>query len=193
MAKAYDNFLPISAEQVPDVVTRTFEESTHPNPKERLGLQAFKNLWIFDDDRAITTYVGMYDRTLDEDGLGPFEDTLTHVVDTDQDVVAGETIATYRHTEGDTFYSGTPTVDWTETNDQYLRQGLGIRRVQILDQVTQSVHDAPLHSAPSWNQEDAAEALWRRLVEAGKAEQYVDSSGDDRFRMRRRDGEQKDV
>ncbi len=193
MTKINETFRPISAEQVPDVVTRTSEESTHVNPSERLGLQAFKNLWIFDDDHRITTYVGMYDRALDEDGLGPFEDTLTHVVDTDENVVAGETIATYRHTEGDAFYSGTPTVDWTETKDQYLRQGLGTRRIEILDQLTQSAHDAPLHSAPSWNQEDAAEMLWRRLVEAGKAEQYIDSSGDDRFRMKRRDGEQQDV
>ena len=121
MGEILKGFRPVSLETIPLKAVELFEERTDVDPVKRLGLQAFRNLWVYQDDRPIATYIGLYDKSLDEDGIGPFDDTLVHAIDVSREELAGETLARLRHTEGDAIYTGRPTVDWTQTHEQHLR------------------------------------------------------------------------
>ena len=70
-------------------------------------------------------------------------------------------------------YLNEPYVGYSETETQYQRQGLGVRRLLLMNALTQSFFNLPLYSMFA---NDSAQKVWNKLVKEGTALQ-INSNG----------------
>jgi len=76
-----------------------------------------------------------------------------------------------------------PYLGWTQTFDEYQHQGLGERRLALMNAYCKKVYDAHLHSSP--NAYDNSKSLWDKLRRSRRAERtrLLDKDGGQRFRF----------
>lgn len=80
------------------------------------------------------------------------------------------------------FNNGIARVGDTFTNNEYRRQGLGRRRLELMNGITSQLYGQVLHSGLSIEPE--AESIWQTLVDEGVAEPYQVSPEITRWRFK---------
>lgn len=119
-------------------------------------------LFVVDHPDREKTYVVVQERMNGVD--------VTHLLDT-------SSTETVRGTSSFWAYKGPehvspPYVGYTETYPDHRKQGLGKRRLVIMNAVAISLYDLPLSSANQVS--DPERRIWERLVVEGKAKSYKD-------------------
>ncbi len=177
------NLIPIAAEEVPADVASFIHEKSDNNPTRLAVIGAFRNIFRY-DGADIMTYIAERERVVD-DGEGDSRQSTMHVVSVKDGEIAGHTHILKVHEGPEVEYIGDkPYVAWTETKDDYRRQGLGEQRYEVANAATTLIHGEPLHSDGEVMREPEDTRLWEKLVKAGKAESYTTSLGDTDFRFK---------
>lgn len=68
------------------------------------------------------------------------------------------------------YFASKPFVGFTKTEDDFLRQGLGIRRLKVMNGLTQMLYGLPLNSDTLLT--DSARQVWLKLIGYGIAKKY---------------------
>ncbi|HEX8182938.1 MAG TPA: hypothetical protein VF575_05050 [Candidatus Saccharimonadales bacterium] len=76
-----------------------------------------------------------------------------------------------------------PYVAYTETAEASRRQGLGVQRARIMNNLSMAHFGHELHSDPSGDTSEEAHGLWLKLVSNGEAEPF-DDDGLTRYRFK---------
>lgn len=83
------------------------------------------------------------------------------------------------------FFLDKPFVGYTHTEEEFREIGLGVRRLVIMNALTQSLYGLPLHSAifvQDGEMKEAPMGAWKKLVKLGQAEIFKEAEKD-RYRF----------
>ncbi len=129
----------------------------------------FENFYLIDHDNGEKTYVAkkvkIYHLT-----RGSLK--LMGLIDVNEDNIHighGEIMVDNSEKE---IYKDQPFVAYTDTVKKYRRQGLGMRRLYVMNALSQAFYQLPLYSG--FAIKPSAEGVWQRLVEQGVAKIYED-------------------
>jgi hypothetical protein len=119
----------------------------------------------------------------DPNNEGGFGEEIVLIVDTSDkgDKIGLGILAIGTGNAGDKYKK--PYVGETHTDDDHTRQGLGIRRLKLMNRLALELFGLPLNSDPIGNTTGEAVAVWQKLVQADQAELYVED-GIPRFRFK---------
>lgn len=174
----------IVADDVPEHVAAAIYEHSSHNPPERAVIHAFRNIMRFDNDDGLVTYIAEREQRIDEDDE-LYDRSSTQLIDVDKgQTIVGRSHLVYVPEGTDAIDAGFPYVAYTETDPKKRKQGLGRRRLMVMNLLANTLHEQPLHSDSDWFREDEATSLWERLEQEGKAVRYKDKNGDNRFRFK---------
>ena len=67
-------------------------------------------------------------------------------------------------------FKGKPFVGYNQTDDEFLRSGLGLRRLRIMNAISQMYYAVPLNSGSAISEEERK--VWQKLVKNGEARKY---------------------
>jgi hypothetical protein len=128
---------------------------------------------------GLETYVLPIDVHADDAGVG---EEVLYLVDTDAE---GQKtgIGLVAKGRGGLARYQKPYVGYTETDETHRREGLGLRRLRLMNRLALREYDQPLHSDPNADVSDEAKAVWLKLVNSGEAEFFHDEEYP-RFRFR---------
>ena len=102
-------------------------------------------------------------------------ESITYVIDTDTSgVTLGKGEIRLSRTNDSDFYKNKPFVGQTTTTFEYRRQGLGLRRLHVMNMASLAIHGLPLHSDTLRSRQ--AQSLWEKLVEQGVAQRYMQAN-----------------
>lgn len=100
----------------------------------------------------------------------------TYFIDMQGGSVAGYGELRKNLTKGGSYFTDKPLVGYTETEPTMRRQGLGLRRLEIMNAFSQMKYQLPLYS-DTLLQPDA-KRRWEELVQVGKAEKFKEGRHD---------------
>ena len=162
---------PITPVDIPAEAARTFwVRSGRYTDSPRLILPEFSQLLRISGPGEITTYIAEHSKAY---AAVAEVESNAYVVDLDPDgrqVGAGEIRFALTNTRD--FFRDKPFVGWTETEPGHQRQGLGKRRLLIMNLAATALYKHPLHSGTLMS--DDAESLWQKLTADGLAEKYTE-------------------
>lgn len=76
----------------------------------------------------------------------------------------------------DPTFKGKPFVGWSGTEDNYQMRGLGIRRLLMMNALSQILHGLPLHSSNHFltprRTGNGEKGIWEKLLSEGKVDKY---------------------
>jgi hypothetical protein len=161
------------ADSLPPVVNDFFEMRSrmYVLPENAKGVAGFDFMCTIDCAQdSILRYVGSERKIYDTDGT---DETLVNIIEVTvgSNKVLGHGEIRLGHSE-EPFFKDKPFVGFTRTNPEFLRQGLGMRRVFAMNHLTRLLFDLPLNSSTLLS-EDAAR-LWQRLCTDNLAESYLE-------------------
>ncbi|MCK4670683.1 MAG: hypothetical protein KAT43_05780 [Nanoarchaeota archaeon] len=128
----------------------------------------FTGLFVVRHNDDMRTYIARQPKLHDD---GEIEE-LTYLFEMDENNASfghGE-IRFYPAMQRD-YFKDKPFVGYSHTNDDYLKRGLAIRRLVLMNALSQLFFDLPLHSSERFVHVGAGKA-WERLVKQGKAKSY---------------------
>lgn len=165
--------------QIPNPVMEWFEGRSalqiHPRDYRRGNFSAFYVIYHQSGDR---TFAAKQTKTYDTNGD---TEELVYLIDLDSNgKEEGHGEIRMNVSNDDPYFKNKPFVGYTATEDGFRRQGLGTRRLLIMNTFTQILYDLPLHSDTLIT--DDARRLWERLVAEGKAIKYQEGKNE-RFRF----------
>jgi hypothetical protein len=123
--------------------------------------------------RGINTFTVMMEgKEVAEAGEWGEVDILLIDVD-DRDRRIGHGIVAMLSGDVQPFEINKPFVGETGTQPEFMRQGLGLRRLQVMNHLAQLIFRKPLHSDLLGHTSEEAKGVWRKLTEQGNAEEYT--------------------
>lgn len=175
----YDvEMIEVAYDDLPQDVRTNFERQSRKFILPELYKVAnFDKLYKFTHKNSDVTYVAQQDKTYDTNGA---TERLTYFADTRGEEMTGYLELRLAISESSEYFKGKPFVGFTRTYSDFLKQGLGKRRLEEANAYSLSEHSLPLNSDTLV--EGEAKKLWNRLVVEGKAEKY-DENGQERFRF----------
>lgn len=105
---------------------------------------------------------------------------IISIVETENDrYVGGGKVAVFlpEGHDGSVSEQTRPYVGWTETVEEYKGQGRGTQRYEDLNSLAVQYFGQVLHSNPLDDISDSARGVWNKLVDNGRAEQYLSDHG----------------
>jgi hypothetical protein len=129
------------------------------------------------------TYVASQEKIYSQGGFESME-KLTYFFDAGtDDEYQGHAELRYAPYSLDSFFYQKPFVGWTKTEDSLLRQGLGLRRLMMMNAYSQMMYSLPLHSdtlmIPSADPKGSPpRGVWEKLVRQGRAVMYREGDKD---------------
>jgi hypothetical protein len=142
-------------------------------PQEEYQSGNFANMYQISHSDGSEGYVSKVTKSFSRDGQRIVTEEL-NLVDVDANsVMTGNAKVSYIPTPNVSFEHGKPIIHHTETEPAFQKKGLAIRRLLVMNAITQSVYGLPLHSDLTHLSPHATSA-WEHLVRDGKAEQFED-------------------
>lgn len=102
------------------------------------------------------------------------EDSI-YVADTREDELIGYAEIRYNHDQESPFFRDKPFVGITRTT-KHPRTGLGTRRIEEMNALTEMIYDQPLYSDTTMTEE--AVQMWEKLVDNGNARKFNEGTRD---------------
>lgn len=147
----------------------------HPQDYKRGNFSAF---YVIDHQSGDRTFAARQIKTYDTNGE---TEELVYILDLDnEENEKGHAELRMNISNNDPYFKNKPFVGYTETEDDFRKQGLGARRLLIMNVFAKILYVLPLHSDTLISAE--ASSLWKRLVEEGKATTYLEGEHE-RFRF----------
>lgn len=169
----------LSYEDVPKVAMKHFERQSsrflHPDEYHE---RDFTKLFQYTQGNGDVVYVAQQDKTYSANG---HTERLTYFVGTRDGEKTGDLELRYALTDQQDFFKDKPFVGFTNTEDDFVRQGLAVTRLEDANAYSLAEHGYLLHSGDLVA--DEAKGAWAKLIAAGKAEEYEDRPGKTRFRF----------
>lgn len=163
----------ISTELIPTDVANYFSfRSRKLTDAPPLPIADFDDLMIFNFGDAGNVYAAAHTKSYRTDTV----ERLVYLADTDATgnlQGSGEVRLTV--TDQSDYFRDKPFVGFTRTRRGYRELGLGMRRLHVMNAVTNNLFNLPLYSDTSVAPK--AQRLWHRLVEQGVAEEYMEGQG----------------
>jgi hypothetical protein len=140
-------------------------------------IEAYK---VLRGEGSYTTYIVKEIKEIKDYGFE--EDTYFADVD-EQGELIGTSELRYKPDSDKEFFKDKPFLGNIRTNPNFLRQGFGIRRIELMDGFSRIQYQNPLYS-DEINSEEMI-AVWEKLVADGRASktQLSDDEGDVRYAM----------
>lgn len=135
----------------------------------------FDNLFILNHANGDTTYIAEHEKQYNENN----KEKNVYFFDTRDNKEIGHGELRWV-TVGSDEYFKQPFVGYTDTKEQYLRQGLGLRRILEMGAYSKMQYNLPLHSDTLI--EEKALKVWEKLEKEGKAEKIETGTGDFKYR-----------
>jgi GNAT superfamily N-acetyltransferase len=177
----------IDPSEVPAPVAELFTRESNPYEHRRLVIHAFRKLLRFNNNDGLITYVAEHPAVIDEDGMEVVNQSHMYFADVDQEgAIVGRGTAFHRYDGTDPYYRQKPILTYTETMPERQGQGIGQRRLEVMDTVVQTLHGEPLHSDWELDMEDEVTDQFKKAVREGRAEEYTEENGETRYRFKRR-------
>jgi hypothetical protein len=104
------------------------------------------------------------------------EEESTYFVDMEGGSVLGYGELRKDLSKGGKYFTDKPFVGYTRTEAANVRQGLGLRRLEMMNAFSQMKYSLPLYSDTVMN--TGATSRWEELVRAGKAEKFKEGRED---------------
>jgi len=165
--------------QIPNQVMEWFEGRSSLLIDPRNYLQGnFSAFYVINHQSGDRTFAARQTKTYDTNGD---TEELVYLIDVDSDgIEEGHGEIRMNISNDDPYFKNKPFVGYTETEGGFRRQGLGTRRLLMMNTFTQMLYDLPLHSDTLIA--DDARRLWERLAVEGKAIKYPEGQNE-RFRF----------
>jgi hypothetical protein len=158
----------ITKDLVPFKIMEHFESHSKLSNEEYYRLGNFSEFYLVMHSDDSKTFLARQTKTYDTN-----RDTeeVTYLVDIDkQNVHVGHGEIRWNISNKSDFFKNRPLVGYTETYQDYRKQGLGLRRLLVMNAVSEMLYGLPLNS--DILSHDNQERRWKRLVEQGKAIVY---------------------
>lgn len=164
-------FSEINYEELPSAAIRVFEGySRRFILPEEYKLRDFSNILMVQHDINDLTYVVKQTKTY-SDTNGAQED-LVYFCDLLGNEYAGRSELRYSLSNKKSFFLNKPFVGYTDTEDALKRMGLGLRRVYLMNAVSEMFFNFPLYSDTLLSPQ--TKELWEKLVSEGKAKSFLE-------------------
>lgn len=85
----------------------------------------------------------------------------------------------YNYSNPSPYFKDKPFIGYIATEDEFQRQGLGIRRHRIMNILALSIYAQVLHADTIMTEPELK--VWKKLVELGEARHYLEREKTDRF------------
>jgi hypothetical protein len=131
------------------------------------------NLLKFEHGNGDTSYLGEHIKTYQNGQV----ESNTYIVDINQDSrLTGKAEIRFAADREDSYFKNKPFVGWTETLEDFRGEGLGRRRLLVMNTASLALYGHLLHSG-TLQHDPAVSKMWDRLVEEDLATRYseVDS------------------
>lgn len=175
----------ILPDQFPGSVAQALYEQSAERPENRFTIHAFRNLMRFDNNDGIVTYVGEFPKADSSGRDFGFEGSFAKLIDINVNKLhIGEGSIIHGYDIGNPASDGKPYVAWTGTAEGFRKQGLGLRRLKVMNVVAQELYGKPLNSDSEFFIEEEARSLWRHLVQQELADRYSETYGGLRYRFK---------
>lgn len=168
---------PESLENIPPQAVAALEEqSTYLVRFDNYRPGNFEKLFVISHADASKTYVGVQTKTYGDEGD---TERLMHLIDVgvdDQEIGHGEVRLYIDGPKKESaYFKDKPFVGGTNTEDGSRGKGLGMRRLRMMNALTNMQYNLPLHSDTLQSPE--AKRLWEKLVAEGAAKKYTEEVG----------------
>jgi hypothetical protein len=137
-----------------------------------LTVEQFDPLLVAEFDEGGNTYLGAQVKTY---WTNDETERLVYVFDTDPSGgIIGKGLVRKALNEQDDLADDMPFVGYSKTVKPFRKQGLGQRRLLIMNEASERIFGLPLHS--DINITEGAQRIWLHLVEAGLAVEYLENT-----------------
>lgn len=123
-------------------------------------------------DDEVITHGSLQKKTINTGEGGSETYKLVDLFDTNEDNERlGRPEIVFNISSTDTYFLNKPFVGWNGTEEGCRRQGLGMRRLLLMNVLSLHLFDYPLNS--DTNQQGGAKEMWEKLVSREVAEKYM--------------------
>ncbi|MDQ5883583.1 MAG: hypothetical protein QG654_497 [Patescibacteria group bacterium] len=157
----------ISIDQVSDNAIKFFEGASQRFilPEEYYPGN-FEGLFLLKHENGDITYVATQIK---------FDEYNTYFFDTRDGEEIGHGELRFAKDSEDEFFKDKPFVGFTDTEENFRRQGLGERRLLEMGAYSRQIYNLPIYSDTLISEN--AKALWNKFVSLGMAEVFIENSG----------------
>lgn len=172
---------PIAIEAVPPLVMQKLEQrSAYLMRTEHYRPGNFEKVFTVDHEDGGVTYVAL--QTKDYGGEAGIE-RLMYLVDGDATHAPfGFGEVRLNVSSSKEYFTHKPFVGTTQTDPAMRKHGFGTRRLLLMNAFTRAAYDLPLYSDTLVS--DDAKRVWKKLLDQGVAEKFVEAGGLERYRFR---------
>lgn len=165
---------PVDYDLIPQEVLKHFEgQSSKFILPEQYHIRNFSRLYTFTYPNGDIGYLAEQDKTYETNGD---RERLTYFADIRDGVRTGYLELRCALSNGDVYFKGKPFVGFTRTLEGFQNEGLGERRLRVANAYSLDTYGVPLNSGGLI--EETAKRMWRRLVENGEAEKYMEGKNE---------------
>ena len=140
---------------------------TPPGGVDTSRLGEFQRVFLENGDIA---YLASEEKQYD--GSKESKEQCTYVYEARDGEKVGHGEIRWNDTSKDPFFVDKPFVGMTRTEEDFRREGLGLRRIKLMNAIAQMRYGKPLYSSTLMTRE--AKSVWGKLQEQGIAERFME-------------------
>jgi hypothetical protein len=150
----------LQIEELPEDILKFFENNSARFilPKDYKP-ENFKNFLLVNHENGDQTYIANQTKKYDNKNV----EDLSYLVDYRGEDNLGHAELRYNHSSDSEYFKDKPFVGYTVTEEKYQKQGLGRRRLFLMNALAETLYNNPVYSDTIIT--DEAKNLWEKLVQ----------------------------